>query len=100
MKTKKTYVRALREMKATVEMFQLGFISAERDSKIKHERVSIGLNEGTEMNCKQCGCEFLNERQTGVFWVELAVTSATAFREKRQLRINEIADALKAALEY
>jgi hypothetical protein len=44
MKTKKTYVRALREMKAAVEMFQLGFISAEeRDLKIKRERVAIGL---------------------------------------------------------
>lgn len=52
------------------------------------------------MNCKQCGTEILTERQTGVFWVELAVASATAFREKRQLRVNEIADALDKALKY
>jgi hypothetical protein len=44
MKAKKSYMRALREMKAAIEMFNLGFISAgERDLKIKRERVSIGL---------------------------------------------------------
>jgi hypothetical protein len=44
MKTKKTYVRALREIRAAVELFDLGVISAEeRDLKIKRERVSIGL---------------------------------------------------------
>lgn len=52
------------------------------------------------MKCNNCGTKILTDSQTGVFWVELAVAAATAFREKRQLKVEEIRNALEKAFEY
>jgi len=52
------------------------------------------------MKCNKCGTKIFTDSQTGVFWVELAVAAATAFREKRPLRVEEIRNALGKAFEY